>query len=143
MPRCSYSLADDVAGGVLEEQQRRVDLVGELDEVGGLLGVLVEDHPVVGEDRDRPAVQLRPAGDHLGPVGGLELVEAGAVDDPGDDLARVEGDLQVVGGDPEQLLRIVERVGALAPRLGAALAPVQVADDLAADPRGVDLVGAR
>ena len=60
--------ADDVAGRVLQEEQRRVDLVGELDEVGGLLGVLVEEHAVVGEDRDRIAVELRPAGDELGAV---------------------------------------------------------------------------
>ena len=119
----------------------RVDLVGELDEVGGLLGVLVEDHAVVGDDPDRPAVQLGPAGDDLGPVGGLELVEARAVDDPRDHLAGVEGDLEVVGGDAEQLLRIVDGIEPGTARLRPALAPVQVAHDLAPDPRGVDLVG--
>ncbi len=37
MPVGLEVLADHEAGDVLEEQQRHVDLVAELDEVGGLL----------------------------------------------------------------------------------------------------------
>ena len=47
-------LADHVAGGVLQEHQRRVDLVGELDELRRLLRLLAEQHAaMVGEDADR------------------------------------------------------------------------------------------
>jgi hypothetical protein len=37
-------LADHVAGGVVQEQQRGVALVGELDELRGLLRLLAEQH---------------------------------------------------------------------------------------------------
>ncbi len=63
MPPCSYCGADHVAGGVLQEQQRRVGGVGELDELGRLLRLLGEQHAAgVGQHADRVAVEARPAG---------------------------------------------------------------------------------
>ena len=90
-PALLVLLADHVAGGVLEEQQRRVGAVGELDELRRLLRLLAEQHAAgVGEDAQRIAVQAGPTGDQRRPVQRLELVELRAVDDAGDDLARVE-----------------------------------------------------
>ena len=122
----------------MQEEQRRVRLVGELDELRRLLRLLGEQHALrVGEDADRLAVQLRPAGDERGAVERLELVEgpavvlARAVDDPGDDLARVERLLEVGGDEVEQVLGVGVGLGeegsvaespdirGLAPRIGA------------------------
>ena len=84
-------LAHHVAGGVLQEQERRVALVGELDELGRLVRLLVEEHAaVVGEDADRVAVDLGQPGDERRAVARLELVELAVVDDPGEHVARVE-----------------------------------------------------
>jgi hypothetical protein len=58
--------------------------------VGAFLGGLGEEDAVVGEDPDRVALDLGPAADERLAVELLELVEAGAVDDPDDRLARVE-----------------------------------------------------
>ncbi len=89
-------LAHHVARGVLEEQQGHVGLVAELDELGGLVGLLAEEHAaVVGEDTDGVAVDGRPAGHEARPVQRLELVEARPVDHPRQHVAGVEGDPQV------------------------------------------------
>ena len=75
-PALLVLLADHVAGGVVQEEQRGVDLVGELDELRRLLRLLAEQHALgVGEDADRAAVEPRPAGDQRGAVERLELVE--------------------------------------------------------------------
>ena len=132
---------DHVAGGVLQEQQRDVDLVGELDELRGLLRVLPEQHPArVGEHADRVAVDARPAGDERGAVQRLVLVEPAAVDDAGEHLARVERLAQVGRREVEQPVGVEQRRVGGARGPGAALAPVEVAHDLAADPDRVELV---
>ena len=141
MPGLLVLLAHHVPGGVLEEDQGDVDLVGQLDELGGLVGLLGEEHtPVVGQHPDRVAVDGRPPGDQAGAVEGLELVEAGAVDHPGQDLAGVEGDLGVGRGDAQQLVGVVDRLVGRQGRARPPLAPVQPAHDLAAQADGVDLV---
>ena len=62
IPPLLVLLADHVAGDVLQEDQRRVDLVGELDELRGLLRLLGEQHAaVVGEDADRDSRGSRPS----------------------------------------------------------------------------------
>ncbi len=135
-------LADHVARRVLEEQQWDVDLVGQLDELGRLVGFLGEEHAaVVGQHPDRIAVDRRPPGHQAGAVERLELVEPGAVDDPGEHLAGIEGHLRVGGGDPEQLLGIVDGLVGRHRGARAPLAPVEPAHDLASDPNGVELVG--
>ena len=79
--------ADHEPGDVLEEDERDPALAGELDEVGALERRLAEQDPVVGEDRDRVALDVGEAGDQRLAVERLELVEPRAVDEPGDDLA--------------------------------------------------------
>ena len=108
IPPCSYVLAHHVAGGVVQEQQWRVGLVGQLDELGRLLRFLAEQHAAgVGQDADRVAVDARPSRcTSDAAVQRLELVEVGAVDDAGDDLARVERDRQVGGDDAEQFVGV-------------------------------------
>ena len=142
-PALFVLLAHHVPGGVLEEEERDVDLVGQLDELGGLVGLLGEEHaPVVGQDADRVAVDGGPAGDQTGSVERLELVEARAVDHPGQHLAGVEGDLGVGRGDAEQFVGVVDRRSSAGmARAGPVLPPVEAAHDLAAEPDGVDLVG--
>ena len=89
---------------------RHVDLVAELDELRALLRRLGEEDAVVGEDADRVAVEVRPAGDERRAVGRLELVEARAVDDARDDLAHLERLAHVDRGDAEQLVGVVARL---------------------------------
>ena len=134
--------ADHVPGGVLQEDERPVDLVGEEDELRRLLRLVHEEHPArVGEDADRVAVDRRPAGDQAGAVERLVLVEARAVDHPGEHLAGVEGHPQVGRRDAEELVGVVHRlVGGLG-RARPELAPAQVGHDLPADPDAVALVG--
>src|SRR4029079_19138638 len=68
--------ADHEARDVLEEHERDPSLAGELDEVGSLERRLAEQDPVVGDDPDRIAVDVREAGDERLPVEGLEFVKA-------------------------------------------------------------------
>ena len=64
----------------------------ELDEVGPLDRALREEHAVVGHDADRVAVDAGEAAvTSVVAVARLELLEAAAVDDPGDHLADVVG----------------------------------------------------
>ncbi len=141
IPRLLVLLAHHVPGGVLEEEQRHVDLVGQLDELGGLVRLLGEQHaPVVGQHADRVAVDGGPAGDQAGAVQRLELVEPRPVDHPGQHLAGVEGDLGVGRGDPQQLGGVVDRLVGRLGRAAAPLAVVEAAHDLAAQADGVVLV---
>ena len=55
---------------------------------------------------DRVALDARPAADERLAVALLELVEARAVDDPGDQLARVDLRAVVVGDQPVELAGI-------------------------------------
>ena len=61
MPARSASRPDHVAGGVLQEHERRVGLVAQLDELRRLHGALGIDRAVVADDADRLAVDRRPA----------------------------------------------------------------------------------
>ena len=55
--------ADHEPGDVLQEQQRDAAAVAELDEVRGLQRGLAEQDPVVGDDPDRVAVEVRERAD--------------------------------------------------------------------------------
>ncbi len=94
-------------GDVLQEYQRDAALTAQLHEMRALLRGLREQHPVVGDDPDRPAVDMGKAGDQRVAEAGLELVKARAVDDAGDDLADVVGLAQVRRHDAEQILRVI------------------------------------
>ena len=97
IPPASASRPDHEAGDVLEEEQGHPAVVAELDEVGRLEGALAEEHSLVGEDADRVSVDVGEAADDRRRVLGLELVEAAAVDDASDHLARVVGGAAVGG----------------------------------------------
>ena len=82
--------ADHEAGDVLEEDERDLPLRGELDEVGALERRRAEQDPVVGDDPDRIALDVGEARDERLAVARLEVVEAAAVDESGDDLADLD-----------------------------------------------------
>ena len=93
-------LAHHVARGVLEEQQRHVDLVASWMNWVALLASSLNSTPRwLASTPIGIAVDRRPAGDQARPVERLELVEARPVDHPGQDVAGVEGDAQVGRGD--------------------------------------------
>jgi len=69
--------------------------------LGRLVGAFAEQDAVVAQDADRPAVEMGVAADERRAIVGLELQEARAIDQPGDDLTHVEGDARV-GGDDAQ-----------------------------------------
>ena len=132
--------ADDIARDVVQEQERHVDLVVELNELRRLLRGFREQWAVVAEDADGVAVQRRPARHQRGAVEGLELLEAGAIDDAGDHLAHVEGHTQVLIDDAEQLFRVVKRVVGRHGGAGAQLAPIEVRHHLAAHANAIEFV---
>jgi len=94
-------LAHHVAGGVLQEDQRRAALVTGLDELRGLGAAGRLDGAVVADQTHRVAVQARVAADGVGRQAGLEFEEVAAVHQPRDDLAHVVG-LTLVGGHHAQ-----------------------------------------
>src|SRR5207237_10629409 len=102
--------ADDEAGDVLEEEERHPAGARELDEVGRLERRLREQYALVGQDAERIAVQVGEAGHERLAVERLELVEAAAVDQPGDHLARVGRPARVARYDAVELARVVGRL---------------------------------
>ena len=102
--------------------------------MGSLLRRLGEEHAVVRKDPDRVALDAREPGDEGLAVQCLELIEAGAVDDAGDQLACVGLVPVVLRDEAVQLGGICRR------RLGLRhvpgrfrLAAVQIANDLACE----------
>ena len=126
-------LADHEAGDVLEEDKRDAALARQFDEVCSLLGRFGEEDATVREDPDGVALDPGKPADEGVAVERLELVEAAAVDDPGDDLERVELVPVMLGHDP------VEVGGVDQGRLGRRDLPggwggvAEVADDLAGE----------
>ena len=122
--------ADHEAGDVLQEQQRDAALAAQLDEMRALQRALGEQDAVIGDDADRHAPDAGEAGDQRRAVEALELVELGAVDEPGDHLADVVLLLEVGRHDGVEILgRIVARLHGLGEVDVDGLAAVQVADD--------------
>ena len=99
MPR-ARPRADHEAGDVLQEQDRHVALVAQLDEMRALERGIREQHAVVGDDPDRKALDMGETANERGAVERLEFVELAAVDEARDDLALVERLLQVGADDP-------------------------------------------
>src|SRR5690606_5228298 len=102
--------ADHEAGGVVEEQDRRVALVAQLDELGGLGGATRGDRAVVADKTARLAFDAQVAADGLAVKLVLEVEELGAGGDAGDDLAHVVRLLGVVGHDAQQFFSRVQRL---------------------------------
>src|SRR5205085_11230981 len=94
---------------VLEEDERDPPLAAELDEVRALLGRLGEEHAVVGEDPDVEALDPREAGDERLAVDLLELLEARAVDDARDQLARVDLVAEILRDETVEVRRVERR----------------------------------
>ncbi len=132
--------SDHESGDVVQEHQRCVTRVAQLDELGALLGLLREQDAVVAEQADREPVDRAPAADQLVAVQRLELLEAAAVEHPRVDLTDVERDPHVGRGASDQLVDVVDRIVGRLGRAGPELLPAQVADDVADHPQRVHLV---
>ena len=102
-------LADHVAGGVVEIEQRRARLAAGLDEMRRLVGAGNVERAVIGDDADRLALDAGMAADGGGAVIGAEFGEIGIVDKARDRLAHVDRPLVVHRHDAEQFFRIVAR----------------------------------
>ena len=126
-------LAHHEAGDVLQEQQRDLALAGQLDEVRGLQRRLRIEDAVVGQDRHRQPLDVGEAGHQRLRVVGLELVHLAAVDQPGDDLARVVLRHQRGRHHAVELGRVVGRRARLAQRDVDLLHRIEVGDDVAHD----------
>src|SRR3546814_18651302 len=81
--------ADHEARDVLEEEQGRPALAGELDEMRALQGTLAEQYAVVRQDRHWHAPDAGEAANQGGAVERLELVELRSVDDAADPLVPI------------------------------------------------------
>ena len=101
--------------------------------MGALLGAFGEDDAVVGQDGDRIAPDAGETADQGRAVQGLELVELGAVDQAGDDLAHVIGGPDVVGDQAVQLFGGEGRGARFAHVHVHGLGRVQIGDDGADD----------
>src|SRR5262249_44493043 len=101
------ALADHEAGDVLQEHEWDLAAAAHLDEVGALDGALGEQDAVVGEDADGIAHDPRESTDERRAVSGLELVEAAAIDDAGDDLADIVGAAEVRRDDAVDVTGVV------------------------------------
>ena len=131
---------DHETGDVLHEEDRRVDAVAQGDELRTLLRLGREEDAVVGQDPDRVATHGAPAAHQLRPVGLLELLEARPVEDPGQDLTRIEGHAHVDRRDAEQLLGGEQRLVRRPVGCGTEPPPVQVGHDAARQAQRVGLV---
>lgn len=128
--------ADHEAGDVLQEDEGDAALGAKLDEVGALDGGGGKEDAVVGDDADFLAVDGGEARDEGGAEVALELCKLGAVDDAGNDFAHGHGLAQVGGGDAEELVGVVERLGeglCGRNRGGGLLGPVEVGDAAAGE----------
>ncbi len=99
--------ADHEAGDVLQKDQRHLAHRAQLDEMRALLCAFGKQHAVVGDDPDGQAHDMGKAADQRLAEPRLELVEAGAIDNPGDHLADVIGRAQIGGHHVEQFLGII------------------------------------
>ena len=132
--------ADHEAGDVLEEEEGDATAGAEFDEVGALEGGFGEEDAVVGEDADGVAFDAGEAADEGGAVASFEFVEAGAIDDAGDDFADVDGVAEVGGDDAEEVVAGVSGGFWLGDGPGWWGRGREGADDVADDAEGVVVV---
>src|SRR5690606_12171618 len=102
--------ADHETGGVVEEQDRRVALLAQLDELSRLGRATRGDRAVVADEAAGLAFDVQVAADGLAVELVLEVEELGAVGDAGNDLAYVVGFLGVCRNDAEQFFGRVQRL---------------------------------
>ena len=133
--------AHHVAGGVHQVDDRNVRLAALLDELPGLGRALGGDGAVVADDADRMALDHRAAADGLLVVLDLEVEELGAIDQPRDDLAAIDGLAVVRRHHAADFLDVVERRAHLAQlQLRTLRVPVEALDDVARDADAVGVV---
>lgn len=137
-------LADHVAGGVLQIDDRRAALAAGLDEVGRLVGAVGIDRAVVADDADRVTLQ-RGMRRHRGrAVQRLEFEEVRVIDQARDDFAHVHRLAAIGRHDAEQFLRIETRTAGHAGRRhgrGREMAgPVQALHHFTCQPDTVGIV---
>ena len=109
MPPASYSVPTMKPVMFWRKTSGIAPLAAELDEVRALLRRLGEEDAVVREDPDGEALDAREAGDERLAVELLELLEARAVDDARDQLARVDLVAEVLGDQPVEVGRVERR----------------------------------
>ena len=95
---------------------------------------------VIGEDADGIAADMREAAHEGRAVELLELVQLAAVNDAGNDVARVIGPAYVVRDDAVDLFGRIERLPRLREREWHLFHRVQIADDLPRDAERVPIV---
>ncbi|MPN46416.1 hypothetical protein SDC9_194002 [bioreactor metagenome] len=105
--------------------------------MGPLLRRLAEQDAVVGNNPHRHAVELGKTTHQRGAVARLELVEARAIDDTGNDFAHIEGLAGVAGNDAVDLFRVVQRRLALTQRQIDRLDPIEIRDDATCQIQGM------
>ena len=115
-------------------------LAAEFDEVRSLERALPEEDAVVGDDADGEAGDAGEAADERRAVARLELVEARAIDEAGDDFAHVVGTAVVGRDDAVELLGMVERGFSGGDFPGRGLGGGDAGDDAAHDAQGVLVV---
>ena len=124
----------------MQEKERHIDLVAQLNELRGLLGRLREERAVVAQNADRVAMDGRPAGDQRRAVERLEFLEPRTIHDARNHLAHVEGLPQIARHHTQEVFSAVERLISSMRGPRALLAPVQMRHDLTAHANAVGLV---
>ena len=100
------------ARDILEKQQRRLSLAGELNEIGAFNRAFGEDHAIVCQNRDGNAPDVREAAHQRRAEERFEFVKLAAVNNSGDDFMDVVGRTHILRNDAVKIFgRIQGRSG--------------------------------
>src|SRR5580658_1066316 len=86
-PRCLRLDAYDIAGSVLQENDRQVRLTAELDELSRLASARRINRAIVADEADRLPFDRGMAAYRMRAISCLEIEKIGTVDDARDDFA--------------------------------------------------------
>ena len=100
--------ADDVAGGVVQKDDRRIDLMAELKKVGGLGGTIRIYGTVVANQRTGIAHDAGLQAHRIDPIARFEFIEIRAIDNARHQLAHIVGNLVVDRHDSGKLVGVVQ-----------------------------------
>src|SRR5207248_11102352 len=128
------------AGDGLQNDKPDPALHAELDKMRALERALRKQDAVTGEDADGIAADMREAAHEGRAVELRELVQLAAVDDAGNDVARVIGPAYIFRDDAVDLFGRIERLPRLRERQRHLFHRVQIADDLPRDAERVPVV---
>ena len=101
--------AHHVAGGVLQEDQRRAALVAQLNELRRLDRAGRLDRPVVGNQAHAVTLNAGVPAQRVAFKGGLELQKVRAINQARDDFPRVIGLALVHRNNAHEFLRVIQR----------------------------------